>query len=220
MKTFLSVVLCLMFIFPAWGFKEEKPYLAVYCNPGFEIFWPTINPDLLVVAFDWDHFDDFLRTIKKQARGRKIEIDIECHGDDQLMLQYPDARAGLMVTAPTTMGYIVNHIERILGKEKVTLILECCYAGKVYKNSIRNNKEGENCNHVPQFPIYGGSFNHMSLNNLIYLQYVTKCHRYFEDVRTYETKEGPKNIDRDEKSADHVRMSQLYKILAGLYDPS
>jgi len=219
MKLFLSLLLSVLLFLPAWGFREQKPYLAVFCNPGYEIFWPSLNVDCLYLAMDWEHFDDFLRKVKKEAGGRPIELDIECHGDKALLLQYPDARTGEMVTKSTTMGYVINHIERYLGRERVTLIMECCYAGSVYKTTIRQNKEGENCNHIPQFPVYGNSFNHMNLNNLVYIQYKTRCHRYFEDLRAFELKAGPKDMDRNENSEDHKRMATLYRILASLYDP-
>lgn len=219
-KLIISIALCLILFTPAWGWKEKKPYLAVYCCPGFEIFWPSIKPDNFCLAFDWSQFDDFLRKTKKEANGRPIEIDIDCHGNETgLVISYDDGRTGLPVAKNTSMGFIVNHIETILHGEKVTLLIECCYSGRVYKETIRASKSGESCNHVPQFPIYGGSFNHMNLNNFIYIQYKTKCHRYFEDLRKYETKEGDMKMDENENSIDHNRMAALYKILASLYTP-
>lgn len=218
MRLILSFVLSLLLINPVWS-CTPKPYTAVYCCPGFEQFWGILGVDYFEVAYSWDHFDDFLRRVKKEAAGRHIDLDLEVHGDQGLSIQYQDGRTGNIIEDTRTMGFVVNHIETILAGEDITLIAEACFAGSVYKNTIRGNKKGENCNHVPAFPIYGGSYNHMNLNNFIFIQYKTKCHRYFEDLREYEYKKGPSKRDMDENSPDHKRMSALYHILAPLYVP-
>jgi len=219
-KLILSLLLAIVVSLPGYT-RETKPYLAVFCNPGAEEVWYGFNPDLIVIAKDWGEFDKFLLTARKEAHGRPIEMDITVHGDEHLMLVYDDIRTRQQVVKSTTMGFIVNHIERILSKQDVTLILEACYSGHVYKSTIRGNDlgMGENCNHVPKFPIYGGSYNHPNINNLIYIQYKTKIHRFFEDLRIYEVTEGNPNKDEDENSKDVAIMIQLYRILAPLYCP-
>lgn len=204
----------------------KKPYLAVFCNPGFEELWPGFNPDYLHVAFSWKEFDPFLKRVAREAKGRPIEIDIQTHGNikklhgnDMLNLSYDDIKNARTVSDLQTMGFIINHIESTLPRKDVTLILEICFSGNVYKNTIRGNLQGENCNHVPDFPVYGGTYNHMNLNNLAYIQYKTHVHRYLEDLRQYEVKNGPADVDADEESPDHKRMVSLYRILAPLYVP-
>jgi len=221
MQSILSCLLAFLLSFYAFVptcLSGELPYTAVFCNPGMEFIWPGFHPDYLMVAFTWDEFDGFLRKVKKESHNRPIELCIQVHGTPKgLHLQYEDYKSGETVDDTVTMGYLVNHVERYIGSKNVVLLVESCFGGAAYKNTIRGNQEGENCNHVPQFPIYGGTYNHMNVNNLVYLQYKTKVRRFFKDLREFEVEEGDTNWDLDEESSTHKTMSALYRIMAPLY---
>ena len=221
MRNLLNLILSFMLVLslggPSFGF--QGPCLAVFCNPGFECYWPSLNPDVMYTAFHWTQFDDFLRQTKAKAAGRPIVIDLECHGDKGLVLAYEDYRTRTKIYDAAGLGFVVNHIEKELAGQDVTLLTEACFAGEVYRETIRHNRDkAENHEGVPTFPIYGASYNYMNVNNLVYLQYVTKCRVWFEDLRVYESKKGPARVEDDSDPA-YTKMGKLYHLLATLFVP-
>lgn len=187
------------------GADNEKSYLAVFCNPDFEKEWSFIHPDYLCTAFNWAQLDDFLQSTKRNAHGRPIEIDFDCHGaPGGLYLKYPSQYHGdHYETHLASMGYICNHIDKYFNSKKITVIIEACYSGRVYQETIRNNAgvtdvpdslteiTTERCieDHlgIPQYPIYGVGLNIPGIDNFVYLEYITKIRPYFMDLREIET---------------------------------
>lgn len=196
-----------------------KRHLVVFCNPGFVNEWERLSPDFLLVPKDWRDLDTFLKVVKDQGWDH-IDIDIDCHGNDYLWLIDEDGNEYI-----ASMGFIVNHIEKYLVGKDIKVFCEACFAGKVYKTSIRGNKierfpvireflkrergnKIEDCNHIPKFPIYGIRSNTTNIGNSIYLQYRSDCNLYMEDLRDFEKKkllgEGLIQKDYDELTLDQI----------------
>lgn len=202
---------------PSYAFQSRC--LAVWCNPGMEQFWPSLHPDVMVTAYSWEQFDDFLRQTKAKAAGRPIDLEIDCHGSHSAVIAYEDYRTGKSVISGAGFGFILNHVERELGDQDVTIVYEGCFGGRSYHDSIRGNK-GKTENHPgpSKFPVYGGSYNMYNLNNLVYMQYITGCRVWFEDLRTYDHEAGQAPIE-DKNNPVYDKMMSLYKILGALYQP-
>ena len=208
-----------MLALPGQAFSSKDTCLAVWCNPEVERFWPSMHPDVLRVPQSWDEFDDFLKEVKKKAHGRHIILDLDVHGSGKyLALQVEDARTDKTYIHPAGFGYAVNRITKILGTKNIEVVCESCFAGETYRNSIRGNKVGQNHPGIPKFPIYGASYNMYNINNLVYLQYATGCHVWFEDLRKYEKGAGQARIE-DEKNPEYDKMIIIYRILGSMYDP-
>jgi hypothetical protein len=221
MKHILTLIISFMVVLSTGGpsYAFQSRCLAVWCNPGMEQFWPSLHPDVMVTAYSWEQFDDFLRQTKAKAAGRPIDLSLDIHGSGEyLYIKYEDYRTGTSIAEPAGWGFVVNHIEKALEGEDVTVVCESCFAGETYNHSIRGNKRGENHPGVPKFPIYGGSYNMYNLNNLIYMQYITGCRVWFCDLRTFDKKEGPPPVE-DKNDPVYDRMMALYKILGSLYQP-
>lgn len=221
-KHILTILISFMMVLstggPSYAFGEDR-CLAVFCNPEMEVFWPSLHPDVMKVAYTWDEFDAFLLETRAKAAGRKITIDLDVHGSGKyLCISYEDARTGRKSVSAAGWGFVVNHIEKYLGDQDVIVVSESCFAGATYHNSIKGNKHGENHPDMPKFPIYGGSYNMYNLNNLMYMQYATGCRQWFEDLRTYHDKEGRPLVE-DLNNPEYRRMEQLYHILGILYKP-
>lgn len=207
---------------------EKKPYLAVFCNPGnFVLSWVHYKPDLIYTACDWNQLDDFLKLAKERAHGRHIDLDIEAHGSRYLTLQYMDNCTGTPVTKHATMGYVLNHVEKVLGTKNFTLIFEACYGGYVYKHTIRDNKPAEagedvlieDHKGVPTYPIFGGSYSCMNINNFIYLQYKSHMAVVICDLRYWENHTGPAR-DSDQNSVTHKHIAEMWDVISSFYDPN
>jgi hypothetical protein len=57
-----------------------------------------------------------------------------------------------------------------------------------------------------------------NLNNLVYMQYITGCRVWFEDLRTYDRKTGAAAIE-DKNHPIYDKMMSLYRMLGTLYQP-
>lgn len=215
------VFTCLFFLPPVFG--EDKPYLAVYCNPGFESEWQYTKPDLLWEAKDWEDFDEFLDTVKRRAGHRRIELDIDSHGDKTgLYLQYikynketSHIEGG---SYRATFGYICNLIDTRLDPRKVTVYSEACYAAVAYVETIRSNAApyqfgGTIQDHpdVPIYPIYGES-NIANWGNSIYLGHKYGVTSFFSDIRQYETKILPP-MDENDQSQANMSARMIWAVL-------
>lgn len=232
MRRFLALFLCLFLLLPGAGaestyLKEKKPILAVFCNPDAVLIntWAHYKPDVFTVAFSWDQLDPFLKETKQRAAGRPIELDFEVHGEEYLSISYRNNITSRYEVKHATMGYVLNHVEKILGKKNVTVLFESCYAGYVYKKSIRGNIinpfldiKAEDHKGIPSYPVYGGTYDHMNVNNFVFLQYRTNTRAYFCDLRYYEDHGGGAK-DRNDNSEVHKNISLLWDILASLYNP-
>lgn len=168
--------------------QQPKPFVAVFCSQEFEWVWVEKHqPDKLEVADEgWSEFEKFCKDVKKEANGRPIVIDLMVHGND----------SGLAVTVPpfaqvTSMGYVVNTIEKNVGTKNITVLLEACFSGSAYYYTIRNQDRAKPLlNHagVPAFPIYGVGSGFSNYGNTVYLQWLYGSQGYFEDLRNYEYK--------------------------------
>lgn len=218
MKKFLSMLFILLFIActPAGLADCEQPYFAVYMNQGFNLEWDKYHPDLVFVAPNWEQFDLFLEIVKKKAGKRKILLDIDTHGDDGgFFIQFFD-RYGQFYSSGASMGYIVNHVEKYLDEKKVTLIMEGCFSGRAYKNTIRDNfgvdPLRENHKGITVMPIYGIGSVHYNVGNFIYLEYKYNIRPFFEDLRHYELDELEVK-DLSTNSPEMLLIRELWGIL-------
>ncbi len=204
-KIFCALLIFLFCQFPAQADSQQiDPFLAVYCNPGFEKCWANEDPDYIQTAGNWNDFKLFITQVKRLSGKRPVIIDIDCHGsDDGYLAIVQEVNRGsedLPVVYLATEGYVLNQIDR-LGKNKVVCVCqEACFAGVVYKRSIRNTPEvhiagsiWENHEGVPTYPVYGVD-NVSNWNNSVYVQYMYGDRVDFHDLRTYET-ESPGEPD-------------------------
>lgn len=188
-----SIILFLLFIStfivsPASAnYKISQEYVAVYCSPEFAWVWKNkYHPDLLWVSHGFDDFDDFCRETRRRAGERPIVLDLDVHGNDDGLYAYPEVN-GSFKTSHTTMGYIVNQLVYFLGDKHPVVLLEACYAGNAYQNTIRNNSRDElNYNPLPPFPIYGTGSGSVNWGTTVFIQYKYNLRLYFEDLRLYE----------------------------------
>ena len=210
-----GLLLCLfLFFLPAYA--EPEPFLAVYSSPDFdETDWHKYHPNIHYKNPSWRAFDEFLAQVAKEAGDRPITLDIQCHGDAEntgYFLKFGE-RNGHPVYKECTAGYLFNHIEKYLGKKKLTVCCEACYGAGVYKKTIRGNKPAsvasdrlvENCDHVPPFPIFGMIETISSYNNFIFLQYYHHIRAVFVDYRQYEYVEKLRDHDGNEELSDLVK---------------
>lgn len=202
----------------------ERPFLAVWCTPGFEAAWPSYSPDYLYVAHEWEKFDDFLKDVRRKAGNRPIDLDIEAHGLQYLSLDYLDWATGKMVSKQATMGYVLNHIEKHLKGKKFTLYIESCYGGNVYKGTIRNNVKVpgvmvEDHPKVPTYPVWGGTFEHINVANMVYIQQKTQVRYATNDLRRWETEEGPPLDFSDGPGSWIAQLEEIWSFLCQYYKP-
>jgi len=211
----LLALLLSLFLLIVPCFSATRPYIAVFASPDFwQEDWKKISPDLYVRTSDWRVLDSFLERAKTESAGREIVIDIQCHGNSSGI-----SLLGLKVGSvnnheiwdTASLGYVVNHIERVFPNQHVVICLEACFAAKVYKDSIRNtpNLTGNNiesCDHTPIYPIYGMVESFANYNNLTFLQYMHGIRCYMKDLRQYEFVDHiePANEDsEDQKIIEH-----------------
>lgn len=220
---FCAVWLTFFSFHPSFAQDSRRPFLAVFTSPDLLFVWPSYKPDILHVAFCWDNFDGFLEEICQKAGDRPIELDLEVHGHESLSIHYLDWNTGKEEAKYASVGYVINHIEKKLAGKDYTLILESCYGGNTYVKSIRNNttanKFFEDCDHIPLRPVWGSSYNHMNLNNCVYLQYKTGLRYAFVDLRKFEVEKGDRRLDTDQNSKFHRGLSQFFQFLASYYKP-
>jgi hypothetical protein len=224
MKFLLSFLACFLLLVTPMGAAEgEKPYLAVFCNPGMSHEWFKFHPDNLVVAFNWDGFDCFLKRTKEEAGERPIEIDIDCHGSDRAVIQYKTVQG--LVTYEASMGFICNHIENIVGPNCIVLC-EFCYPGYVYKSlrgmlSFSPGAKTEAYHGlVPPFPILINTPNRNSFINSVFLQYRTHTNIGIRDARRL-TYLDPPVVHKNPRKLDDYDLSvwRVTCILYKIYNP-
>jgi hypothetical protein len=230
MKKFTNWI-CFLFIYliicaPSVGSKSEMPYLAVYQQPGFNFEWKKYDPDLFFTGADWRDFSTFLYVVKKKAGNRPIIIDVDCHGFDNLAMQYKDI-ADNEENHQASLGYICNEIDRQnLNEKKLTLILEACFAGRVYKKSMRGadphlnavlnlniGDKWENYNKIPKYPILGMDAQHFNVCNFSYLQYRYNFRPYLKDLRMYEDIQELPEPDLNHFSPEVATIKSLWATL-------
>lgn len=204
---------------------EEQPFLAVFVSPDMADVWTDkdydYHPDIIVVANTWDDFDPFLKRIKKEAKHKKIDLEILCHGtlENGIFICHKEENNKRMYEA--TMGFVVNEITNNLPVKKVTCYLESCFADRVYQHTIRGNPEEyiydgsayENFDEYPAFPIIALSHGQPNWGNLVYL-----CEKHHvdlgqEDVRVYEIKLLELPDTREVKDSTSQAISRLTFII-------
>lgn len=223
MKYLLSLFLVFLTLFcnPADGAKSEKPFIAVFINPGAQLWWDKYKPDLIFTASSWDDFPLFCKMVKQAAKGRQdVYIDIDCHGSDidgMLYLQY--AAFQQLYSYKASIGYVLN--ELAAAKIKPTkMLLEACYSEIVMESGIRNTDfaqtslipgdQVEDCKLKEiKYPIYGIGKT-VNISNLIYLQDKYNVHASFQDMRPYINKPVAKP---DKDSRIEYKLRALFTFL-------
>lgn len=166
MKIWLSLLLILAFIIPAQA-VEDTQYIAVYTSPNLKHCWRGIGHkiDKLWSTESFDDIDEFLVSVKKEAKGKAIIVDFAVHGSprDGLLAKYKDDKNSPVFFA--SAGTVVNHVEKALTGCKVILIIEACHGSHCYRSTIRGNFPVhskmyyiENHTAAVGFPVYGGHY--------------------------------------------------------------
>jgi hypothetical protein len=202
MKQFLCLLFCLVFFQASAGIaQEEKPFIAVFCNPdpNFMVPWRWYRDkiDMIYKPQTWDDLHPFLQEVKKRAGSRKIVLDIDVHGSKEgyLYLQYDRQTPPLCKEEhKASVGYVLNKIEEALPGRVQEVDLEACFAGIVYKKSIRNNpslkhSEGDVvADHYsyPPFPVYGVRNFPNYMNSVFIQRWIIKTDIVLNDLRKYE----------------------------------
>jgi len=188
---------------------DAKNVIAVFADPGLARGWTEQDKsyvDVFYVAQKWDNFDSFLKmtqAIVKPGDGLIIELNVH-GGQDCLYLDYYMSKK-FKYSSRASEGFIVNHIEKVfLKQEKLIILQDSCFAGNVYKDSIRNcpkelpgderiismrqDDRIEDCDHIPFFPIFGSGSGTYTWSHMIFKQFLLGLLYYWEDLRSYEVK--------------------------------
>lgn len=186
--------------------EDDKPFLAIYANPGFYKTWIKYNPDLYYESSNFEEFHDFVQMVRTVSQGRPVIVDLDCHGNPDL---------GLLVlleknhSSRASFGYIVNEL-KALNAKKLTVLTEACYGGYVYQKSLKYSKHSyrktdlilEN-GKTPAYPVYGIN-KYLNWGNFIYAQY-----HYKIDIEKFDLRKL-KPINYDDLDLDeHSPMSSL-----------
>lgn len=197
MVRILFILMVLFHTIAPIGAEVDHKYLAVFSTPGFERFWKIEPVDYRVTARDWSQLDQFLMYTAMHAHGREVILDIDVHGDENgLYLQWMERYGSMsfVESRRATVGYLFSKIDQYFPQGNVTVLLEACYAGRAYKNTIRNNLPVPGdavADYVstPAYPVWGVGNETSNFGNHIYLQYKYPDQRmFFEDMRNYEFK--------------------------------
>ena len=193
MKKVIVLLLCLFFLLPAKAAGDPKPYVAVFTLPDkrFLQCWEGMPVDFLMVGNTWDDFKIFCMEVQKRSKGAGVLVDIDCHGSDLLYMQY-EGKDCIEKTYVASMGYILNQLREHLKGQVLELDVEACNAGRVYRQTIRNNKPKheagdiiENYDEIPPYPIYGvGEGSNWS--NSIFQQRIHNAQIVIYDLRQFE----------------------------------
>jgi hypothetical protein len=183
MKYILAIFVLFFMALPS-----EARHLAVFCmdNPIFTPMWNDKHPDVMVKAKDWRYLDQFLKETQNKFNNdsEELVIEIDCHGCAEDGLLYIDERNF------TSMGSVIKRVEEFLpDRPNMTLIFECCYAGRCYKLSSRGDKTGAlpgGITTAPWFPVLGISDEYPNYGNLQYLEYINHDNTFQMDIRAYE----------------------------------
>lgn len=170
-------------------------YVAVFTSFEFTSDWRgKYQPDFKFIYNSWSDFPYFLDEAVKRAEGKKLIVDIDCHG-------YTDSKHnndGFYIFNLDTgkdevasMGYVSKRIDEKLANRPNTIVLtEACYSGNVYYSTIRNNKSQgvyiENYNQIPKVPIYGVGSGFTNMYMTMFFQVKHNFHLWYYDLRCYE----------------------------------
>lgn len=196
MRVLLAVIIALFITFQGLlPVCAEAPFLAIYTSYDFVIGWKKYftkrHIDLLYPSGNFNEFDKFLKVVRQEAGTRAIIIDLSVHGSDT---------SGLLCTTTNgrkwgycNLGYIVNRIRANLHEEKVTLVLEACYAPTVFMKGLRTFISFHGKDAVTEvyegdlpFPIYGLAVSEPSYCRLALEDYLHKKHQVVIDLRKYD----------------------------------
>lgn len=183
--------------------KEQRPYfVAVFGTPGIDklMGWDKVKPDKMTITGEWEAFDKFLIETRKEAKGRPILLDIECHGiadTGMLELEY-SCFQGKEHTDDASVGYVVGKIDKYLGNTNVEVCLEACYSQICIQRSLKSKAFIESDDfHVSsfdkpiKFPIWGIG-RCVNWNNTVCLQILYNRKSHVFDIRkTAELYEQP-----------------------------
>jgi hypothetical protein len=188
----------------------EEYYFAVYSSKDLLDVWliDKYYPDLLYQSDSWTNFGKFLTLARKCSKNKPLLIDLDVHGNDGgLALKAEDRK----IKSLASFGYVITEIEKVLKGKKFVLLVESCYAGNAYKNTIRNNnpefliglKQGieafmTDYKKVPYFPIYGTGSGYSNVGNTMFLQYRYRYRKYWVDLRVYENMPAAEHESEDD----------------------
>lgn len=207
-QLFIALFLCFMLVAPAGSQQDDnKPFLAVFCQPEFAEDWKEEEPDYLMTSRNWGDFKLFISEVKRLSGGRPLRIDIDSHGNICGHLYFDPEKT----TDPGTeasMGYILNQVDRLPPGQVQLVTLEACFAGWVYNQSLHQGYDAEfqgnvlenyKPNVAPAYPVYGVS-NISNWNNAVYAQYITNEFVDFQDLRKYEQESpGEPILDKNDR---------------------
>lgn len=161
----LFLILSSFFYCGADASRHEKPFLAVFSNPGTWCYWEKYKPNLYYTAKDFSDLAPFLQMVKEKLHpGQELILDIDCHGseDGMLYIQYDAFQQDYTYTS--TLGGLLNNIQDS-GLKPSKLFLEACYARIVAETSLKPNirpayySPGDNLEDYRyssiDYPIYG-----------------------------------------------------------------
>lgn len=190
-------VLLFLFIFISSYFycgvdasKTEKPFLAVFSNPGTWCYWEKYHPNLYFTAKDFDDLPIFLDRVKNQIKpGQELILDIDCHGSEDGLLYIHYEAFNNEYLYSCTVGALLNKIKEAKLKPS-KMYLEACYSQICMETSLSVPVSFSYSGNIYEpykyktinYPVYGvGTCPNIS--NLIYLQDKYGVKPYFTDLR-------------------------------------
>ncbi len=220
MRTVVAAFLCLIMFFTSTTTVNSEPslltpFVAAFITPEFQWEWVQAHPPdkLFVADKGWSQLPFFCREARKEAKGRPLVIDLTVHGSKRgltINTQYGANRV--------SMGYVVNVIEQFAGSDDLTVLLESCYPGNAYFNTIRGSSTIKEFNHEgrPSFPIIGVGSGFSNWGNTVYLQWLFHTYPFYEDMRNYETK-IPNQYEEEDASGISPTTHKLMMLFFRLY---
>lgn len=223
MKVFIVLFLLLSSLFfnGADAAKHEKPFLAVFGNPGTHVVWGKYEPNLFWTACDFESdLPKFLAEVKKKLHpGQELILDIDCHGSDEDGLLYIQYEAfDYDFSYSCTVGELLNEIKDS-GLNPNKMYLEACYSEICMESTLKREELGFN-KVCPKgslrgsykyksidYPIYGVGTS-PNISNLQYLQDRYHLQPYSHDLRN--------DIGKPVAAADHSSIT--LNGLIGLFD--
>lgn len=200
-------------------------YKAVIDDPSLNWMYYKVESDYKITLEDWNDFDIVLDSIKESAKGKPILLSLMVHGGDSgLFFQWEENYSNTRHSDRASFGYVIKQIKKHLGSQVKLVVVESCYSGRAYKNTIRNNvvmslaDNIDDYESIPDIPIYGIGSASSNCGPLVYLQLRDKFRipNCFQDLRDYDNlQKKPRELDpyedSDIKSPTLDKLKEIWK---------
>lgn len=175
--------------------SRADAFVAVVATKNRAWMWtqfPKYKPDYFAAPRDWDELPRILAEIKVKAAGRPIVLDFHVHGNDEGLYLVEDLKKDKTYSDRASMGWVLLQTSDKLRGSPVLLLFESCYAGRVYKLTIRGAKVQSPADNiadfrgVPQFPVFGLGDNFKGVGQYMFLQWRHNFRKHWVNLVDYD----------------------------------